>query len=81
MILSTDISNHFEMISKYLIFDLYFIIVAFKGRLSSKKFPDDTNEDKQIIMNMCIYAADHANPCKSSLLYFRWMALEMEEYY
>lgn len=34
MILSTDISNHFEQ------------IMAFKGRLSSKKFPEDTNEDK-----------------------------------
>ena len=30
---------------------------------------------------MCIYAADHANSCKNSILYFRWMALEMEEYY
>eukprot|EP00349_Pseudokeronopsis_sp_Brazil_P005265 CAMPEP_0202972966 /NCGR_PEP_ID=MMETSP1396-20130829/44550_1 /ASSEMBLY_ACC=CAM_ASM_000872 /TAXON_ID= /ORGANISM="Pseudokeronopsis sp., Strain Brazil" /LENGTH=107 /DNA_ID=CAMNT_0049704213 /DNA_START=343 /DNA_END=666 /DNA_ORIENTATION=- len=55
--------------------------MAFKGRLSSKKFPEDTAEDRQLLMNMCIYAADHANPCKSSLLYFKWMALEMEEYY
>jgi hypothetical protein len=28
-----------------------------------------------------MYAADHAAPCKSSLLYFKWMAAEMEEYY
>lgn len=32
-------------------------------------------------MNMCLYAADHANPCKNSIVYFRWMAAEMEEYY
>jgi hypothetical protein len=34
MILATDISNHFEM------------IMAFKGRLSTKKFPEETPEDK-----------------------------------
>ena len=28
-----------------------------------------------------MYAADHAAPCKPSLLYFKWMAAEMEEYY
>jgi hypothetical protein len=38
--------------------------VSFKARLSSKKFPEDTNEDKQLIMNMCLYASDHASPCK-----------------
>eukprot|EP00351_Strombidinopsis_sp_SopsisLIS2011_P000925 CAMPEP_0116874392 /NCGR_PEP_ID=MMETSP0463-20121206/5845_1 /TAXON_ID=181622 /ORGANISM="Strombidinopsis sp, Strain SopsisLIS2011" /LENGTH=112 /DNA_ID=CAMNT_0004517973 /DNA_START=2227 /DNA_END=2562 /DNA_ORIENTATION=+ len=69
MILSTDISSHFEQ------------IMAFKGRLSSKKFPEDTNEDKQMILNMCIYASDHANPCKSAIMYFKWMAAEMEEYF
>jgi hypothetical protein len=55
--------------------------VAFKGRLSSKKFPEDTNEDKQIIMNMCLYASDHASPCKTAILYFKWLTNEMEEYY
>ena len=38
-------------------------------------------EDKQLILNMTMYAADHASPCKTSLLYFKWMAAEMEEYY
>lgn len=69
MILSTDISNHFERIS------------AFKARIQTKKFPEDTPEDKQTILNMCIYVSDHCNPCKSSVMYFKWMALEMEEYY
>jgi hypothetical protein len=55
--------------------------VTFKGRLSNKKFPEDTNDDKQLIMNMTLYAADHANPCKSSIQYFKWMSSEMEEYY
>ena len=38
-------------------------------------------EDKQLIMNITLYASDHASPCKNSMLYFKWMAAEMEEYY
>ena len=49
--------------------------------MSTKKFPEDTDEDKQMILNMCIYASDHCNPCKNSIMYFKWMAAEMEEYY
>jgi len=30
---------------------------------------------------MCLYASDHCNPCKSNIMYFKWMAAEMEEYY
>jgi len=69
MILSSDISNHFKQ------------IMEFKGRLASKKFPEDNNEDKQLILNMCLYASDHSNPCKLSIIYFKWLANEMEEYY
>lgn len=35
----------------------------------------------QKILNMCLYVSDHCNPCKNSILYFKWMQLEMEEYY
>ena len=69
MVLSTDISNHFVQ-TKF-----------FKGRISSGKFPEDNMEDKQIIMNMLLYASDHSIPCKSTILYFRWMADMMEEIY
>mmetsp|Transcript_31696 Transcript_31696/g.48538 ORF Transcript_31696/g.48538 Transcript_31696/m.48538 type:complete len:166 (-) Transcript_31696:6-503(-) len=69
MILSTDLGNHFDL------------IMAFKGRMSTKKFPEDTSEDKQMLLNMCIYASDHAHPCKNGIMYFKWMAYEMEEYY
>ena len=69
MILATDVSNHFEQISKlhFLLFEfrlliLFFVIlVTFKSRCSSKKFPENTMEDKQLILNMTMYAADHAN--------------------
>ena len=55
--------------------------MAFKSRVSSKKFPEDTNDDKQLIMNVVLYCSDHAHPTKTSVLYFKWMAVEMEEYY
>lgn len=42
MILSSDISNHFEQ------------IMTFKTRVASKKFPEDTMEDKQLIMNVVL---------------------------
>jgi hypothetical protein len=50
--------------------------------LNNKKFPEENRaEDKQLIMNIVLYAADHAAPCKGTITYFRWMANEMEEYY
>ncbi len=68
--MATDISNHFEL------------VMAFRGRMTTKKFPEETrSDDKQLIMNIILYASDHAAPCKGSLAYFRWMANEMEEYY
>ena len=69
MILSSDISNHFDQ------------IMTFKSRVASKKFPEDTDEDRQLLMNMSLYCADHAGPTKNSQLYFKWMAAECEEYY
>lgn len=56
-------------------------LVTFKSRVASKKFPEDTVEDKQLIMNIVLSCSDHAAPTKIPALYFRWMASEMEEYY
>ena len=56
-------------------------LVTFKSRVASKKFPEDTMEDKQLIMNVALYCSDHAAPSKNSVMYFKWMAVEMEEYY
>ena len=69
MILSTDISNHFQM------------LINFKAGMKKKKFPEDTLQDKQMLLNMCLYASDHCNPSKNPIAYFKWMNLEMEEYY
>lgn len=69
MILSSDVCNHFTN------------IMTFKSRLSSKNFPEDNMEDKQLLMNYVLYMADHVNPCKPLLSYFKWLTSEMEEYY
>ena len=70
MILSTDISNNFEL------------VMAFRAKRATKKFPEEnSSEDRQLIMNIVLYACDHSAPTKSSIAYFRWMADEMEEYY
>lgn len=66
MVLSTDISNHFDLLMAI--------------RLT-KTFPEDTKEDRQALMNILLYASDHALPCKSTLYYFKWMAEQMEEFY
>jgi hypothetical protein len=56
--------------------------MAFRGRISTKKFPEENRpDDKQLIMNLTLYASDHAAPCKGPISYFKWMANEMEEYY
>ena len=84
MILSSDLSNHFDLISKCIVEPIINFsnnLDAFKSRITTKNFPEDTMEDKKLILNMTMYAADHASPCKTSLLYFKWMAAEMEEYY
>mmetsp|Transcript_16987 Transcript_16987/g.14919 ORF Transcript_16987/g.14919 Transcript_16987/m.14919 type:complete len:133 (+) Transcript_16987:532-930(+) len=47
MILSTDVSNHFEQLLEI---------------QTNKKFPEDTKKDKQALMNLLLYASDHALP-------------------
>ena len=84
MILSSDISSHFDQISKS--FDLiltaiFLLLATFKSRLASKKFPEDTDDDRQLLMNMALYCSDHAKASKNSQLYFKWMAAECEEFY
>lgn len=69
MILSTDLANHFHL------------IMDFKGRMQKKQFPEDTNDDKQMVLDMTLYASNHCHPIKNSITYFKWIALEMEEYY
>ena len=66
MVLSTDIANHFEIVSSL---------------NANKDFPEDTKEDKQIIMNYLLYAADHSIPWLPTMFYIKWMAEQMEEFY
>ena len=55
--------------------------MTFKSRIVSKKFPEDNDEDRQLMMNVTLYCSDHSHSAKNSVIYFKWMAVEMEEYY
>ena len=33
------------------------------------------------MMNVTLYCSDHSHSAKNSVIYFKWMAVEMEEYY
>ena len=69
--LTITVTNHLDS----------FPVVTFKSRVASKKFPEDTDADRQLMMNVALYCSDHAGPTKNSVLFFKWMAVEMEEYY
>jgi calcium/calmodulin-dependent 3',5'-cyclic nucleotide phosphodiesterase len=66
MVLSTDITNHFEQLNAIRV---------------TKNFPEDNKKDRQALMNILLYASDHAISCKPTLYYFKWMAEQMEEFY
>jgi hypothetical protein len=50
-------------------------------RLKSSKFPEDTEADKQFILNFTLYAADLSTPTKSTIVYAKWFSARMEEYF
>jgi hypothetical protein len=68
MVLSTDIKKHEEVLG------------AFNNYKSVANFPNDDKE-KNVLLNMALRLADNGNPLQPHDLYFKWMALYMEELY
>jgi hypothetical protein len=68
MVMSTDMKLHEETIG------------AFKNYRGLPNFPNNDKE-KQILMNMAMRISDYGNPLQPHDLYFKWMALMMEEMY
>ena len=68
MVMSTDMKMHEETIG------------AFKNYRGLPNFPNNDKE-KQILMNMAMRISDYGNPLQPHDLYFKWMALMMEELY
>lgn len=68
MVMSTDMKLHEETIG------------AFKNYRGVPNFPNNDKE-KQILMNMAMRISDYGNPMQPHDLYFKWMALMMEELY
>jgi len=67
MILSTDLSQHFHEISQ------------FKTKLSGKDFPASA-DDKQILLNILLRAADLSHVTRATTTSLRWAARAMEEF-
>lgn len=49
--------------------------------MQNQRFPEDTLDDKQMVLNMCLYTSNHCHATKNGITYFKWIALEMEEYF
>ncbi|CAD7960326.1 unnamed protein product [Amoebophrya sp. A120] len=72
MVLATDTSAHFAELS------------SFKTKLASARetFPDPRSaEDKQVLLNILLHAADISNSTRKSELYFTHVSRTMEEYF
>mmetsp|Transcript_3958 Transcript_3958/g.3749 ORF Transcript_3958/g.3749 Transcript_3958/m.3749 type:complete len:398 (+) Transcript_3958:1269-2462(+) len=68
MVLSTDLKLHDRTLG------------SFKNSRNIPNFPNNDKE-RQILMNIALRIADNGNPLQPQDLYFKWMALMMEEFY
>lgn len=68
MVMSTDLKLQEDTIG------------SFKNYRGLPNFPNNDKE-KQILMNMAMRISDYGNPLQPHDLYFKWMALMMEEFY
>ncbi|CAD7976408.1 unnamed protein product [Amoebophrya sp. A25] len=73
MVLATDSSSHFAELS------------LFKTKINTSRngsFPDSKQyEDKQILMNILLHAADISNACRPGEVYVRHVQRTMEEFF
>lgn len=70
-VLATDMSRHFKDLSNL------------KMRLNSQDFLQNENidVDQQMLLNICVHAADVSNPSKSLKTYLWWTERVMEEFF
>mmetsp|Transcript_23896 Transcript_23896/g.54438 ORF Transcript_23896/g.54438 Transcript_23896/m.54438 type:complete len:1030 (-) Transcript_23896:59-3148(-) len=66
MVLATDIANHFTELS------------LLKTKMNSKDFPAK-GQDKQLLMNMLLHAADVSNSARPFETFMKWVPRVMEE--
>lgn len=68
MVLNTDIRAHDTLLG------------TFANNVHKSNFPNNDDE-KQVLLNMALRVADYGNALQPTDLYFKWMALFMEELY
>eukprot|EP00743_Colponemidia_sp_Colp-15_P003590 GILK01003872.1.p1 GENE.GILK01003872.1~~GILK01003872.1.p1 ORF type:complete len:821 (+),score=169.11 GILK01003872.1:79-2541(+) len=69
-VLATDMSHHFPALG------------VFKSKLQSTDFTTfEKKEDRHLLFNFALHAADVSNPAKPKDIYLNWVSLVMEEFF
>eukprot|EP00742_Colponemidia_sp_Colp-10_P008293 GILJ01008968.1.p1 GENE.GILJ01008968.1~~GILJ01008968.1.p1 ORF type:complete len:844 (+),score=127.17 GILJ01008968.1:68-2533(+) len=69
-VLATDMSHHFPALG------------LFKSKLQSNDFMTfEKKEDRHLLFNFALHAADVSNPAKPKDIYLNWVSLVMEEFF
>ena len=72
MILHTDMTKHFEMVSKCeLMCDMKGCVKEMRKGADPGSFSSD--DDKQFLLNLILHASDISNPCKPLDVYKDWV--------
>jgi high affinity cAMP-specific and IBMX-insensitive 3',5'-cyclic phosphodiesterase 8 len=69
MVLATDMTNHFEHISK------------FKNKINGDGLDVKDHNSRMLVMDYAIKCGDISNAAKASHLAMNWTALVMEEFF
>jgi len=69
MVLATDNQNHSAQLS------------LLKTKMTRKDFPSTKGDDKQLLLNIILHAADISNPTRPLECYLKWVPRVMEEFF
>lgn len=76
MVLATDLANHFGIVSKF-----RQQVKECGGANGQETYVPQTMDDKILLYQMCIKAADVSNPAKEWDIYSMWTGRILEEFY
>ena len=68
MCLYCDICNHFTN------------LIEIKTKLAQGKFPEDTSDDKQLILNLALYTTQFSTLIRPKQVYVKWMLARVNEW-
>ena len=68
MVIRTDLSYHFDLLS------------SIQGKIYGESFPQDTLEDRLMLMTFVLHCSDLSKPARSWYIYRSWIENMMEEF-